>query len=105
METFWASVLRELEGIPEDGPVTRAEVETWSWWSHRLVNVLEEAGWFYRGESVKYQGWSTLLVVKGAKDGTPYVVFITERTTTDCMRVFRKQFEENRVNWVPDKFG
>lgn len=104
-QTFWESVLEVLNTCDEEGPLPRKDLEVWAWWFTRLVNVFEDQGWFYRGASIKYQGWSTLLVVKAARQGIPYVVFITERTTTDCMRVFRRLWSENRVEWREDKFG
>lgn len=104
-KTFWASVSEMLDLFPDEGPITREEVETWAWWFTRMVNEFEERGWTYRGASIRYDGWSTLLVVKGRHEGTPYVVFVTERNTTHCMRVFRKMLDEGRVEWRQDKFG
>jgi hypothetical protein len=108
METptkFWDLVKERLELLPEEGPLTRTEVETWARWHLTLVNCFEQRQWTYRGASIRYDGWATLLVVKGAHEGTPYVCFVTERTTTDCMRVFLRMMDEGRVEWKEDKFG
>lgn len=102
---YWESVLEELERLPESGPVTREDVIVWARWHMMLVNCFEEVGWVYRGESFKDQGWATLLVVKGAHEGTPLVAFVTERTPTDCMKVFLRQMDEGRVEWREDKFA
>lgn len=103
--TFWESVETTLETLPLEGPLTKKEVSVWARWHLLLVNLLEAVGYFYRGESFKAQGWSTLLVLKAAREGTPLVVFVTERTPTDCMRVCLKMIEEGRVPWREDRFG
>jgi len=104
-KTFLEELGESLEQWPAEGPVTRAEVSVWAWWFLVMVNVLEEQGLFYRGASIRYQGWSTLLVVKVARGNTPLIAFITERNTTDCMRVFKRLLDENRAEWREDKFG
>lgn len=104
-KTHWMFVQDVVKTIPEEGPLERWEVDTWAWWMHVMVNCFEQRGWTYRGASIRYDGWSTLLVVKGAHEGTRYVVFLTERSTTHCMRAFRRQLEEGRVEWREDRFG
>jgi len=104
-ETYPEVVEKVLQCVPVDGPLPREHVRIWWRWHDMLVNLLQASGVFYRGESIKNQGWATLLVVKGAVDGTPVVAFVTERTPTDCMRVFLRQVDERRVEWKEDKFA
>ena len=103
--TFWNLVQEVLENLPEEGPLSREEVEVWARWHLLLVNCFEQRDWIYRGESFKDQGWAMLLVVKGAHEGTPLVAFVTEKTPTDCMRVFLRMMDEGRVEWREDKFA
>lgn len=103
--TYWNLVEDVLESIPEEGPLQREQVRIWARWELHLVNQLEQRGFYYRGESVKDQGWSTLLVVKVAHEGTPLVVFVTERTPTDCRRAFLRMMDEGRLEFREDKFG
>ena len=70
-----------------------------------ILNFLEHHGLGYRGQSIKYQGWSTLLVLKVVKDDLPYVGFFTERTTTRCMGLAVRKIGEGTVNWQKDKFA
>jgi hypothetical protein len=104
-KTFWDGVEQELAKLPDDGPITQKEVRVWAKWHTQLVNLLESIGYYYRGESFKDQGWSTLLVLKVAREGTPLVAFVTERTPTDCMRVCLDLIEGGRVGWREDRFS
>jgi hypothetical protein len=108
METqtnFWDLVEQYLDMLPEEGPLARGEVEAWAWWHLHMVNVLEERGFTYRGASIRYDGWSTFMVVKAKHEDTPLVVFITERSTTHCMRAFKRMCDEGDAKWVKDKFA
>lgn len=103
--TFPEELSRELEALSLEGVLPREDVRIWAWWFYRMVNVLSELGLTYRGTSIKYQGWSTLLVVKVAREIQPLVVFITERDTTCCMRTFERLLDEGRVEWKTDRFA
>lgn len=70
-----------------------------------LVDFLATRKVTYRGHNIKNQGWCYLLIVKVAIEGIPLVVFISERDPTVCMRIFIRQFEEDRVEWREDKFA
>ncbi|MCK4627335.1 MAG: hypothetical protein KAV00_18630 [Phycisphaerae bacterium] len=102
---YWASVLDVTKEIPEEGPLARAEVEVWARWHLQLVNDLETAGGTYRGTSIRYNEWSTSIVVKAVIEGIPQVVFVTERDTTGCMRVFFRQLDEGLLKWQVDKYA
>lgn len=104
-ETYPEAVFRIAGTLPAEGPLTKGDVEIWAKWHLLLDQILKPYGLTYRGESFKDQGWSTLLVVKLARDVTPLVVFVTERGATGCMRVFLRQLEENRLELREDKFA
>jgi hypothetical protein len=70
-----------------------------------IVNLLEDAGFEWRGQSLRDQGWCVLLVMKVTRSGVPLVAFVSERNTTGCMRVFLRKLEEGAVNWQKDKFA
>ena len=103
--TYPEELRRYLETLPAEAVLAREDIATWAHWMCVLVNEFEEEGLVYRGMSVNYRGWSTLLVVKVARDMTPLVAFVTERDTTGCMRTFLRMFAERRVEWKEDKFG
>lgn len=105
ISTFWGLVEKELEKLPVEGPLPRDDVETWAWWNGRMVNVLEAADITYRGTSIRYNEWSTMMVVKVSMGDAPWVVFVTERDTTGCMRLFRRLLQEDRVKWKADQFA
>jgi len=95
----------QIAKLDEEGYPSRDDVKVWWRWCEHLVNILEGLGYFYRGESWKYQGWSTLLVLKVARDGVPLVVFYTERNTTACMRGLLKQLDEGSAQFRKDQFA
>lgn len=104
-KTFQESIADELSKLPEEGPLPRENVRIWFEFVEYLANLYERLGLVRRGESFKNQGWAELLVAKVARDGVPLVAFITAQTTTDCMRVFLRQLDENMVQWREDKFA
>lgn len=95
---------RIREGLGADSPLGE-DLQTEHMFSTYIVNLLEDRGLHWRGQSVKNQGWSVLLVVKVARDSLPLVGFFTERTTTHCMRLFLKKLAEGTINWQKDKFA
>lgn len=70
-----------------------------------IVNFLEDKGYIWRGHNIRNQGWSVLLIVKAAHGDIPLVAFVSERTTTRCMRVFLRKLADGEVNWQKDKFA
>lgn len=104
-KTYPELIAESIEAMPATGPLDRDDVKVWHDYVYYLANLLEPHGMVWRGESVKNLGWAVMLVVKVARDGVPLVAFVTERGTTDCMRVFLRQLSQGHVNWVPDKFA
>lgn len=75
------------------------------WYFHsRLLFTPVNPEWSLQGCSFSQRGQMVLLVVKGMHEGTPYVAYVTEATTTRCMVVFARQWLEGRVKWHKDKF-
>lgn len=105
VKTAEALVDEVLEQLPLEGPLTKDDVKVWWQWHVQIVNILEELGYYYRGESWKNQGWSTLLVLKVVLDGVPLVVFYTERDPTACMRGALRNLAAGTVAWRDDKFA
>lgn len=104
-KTYPELVCEILEQIPEEGPLARDDVRVWHEFHYYNVNLLEQRGLAWRGESFKNQGWSCLLVVKVARGRIPLVAFITGEDTTGCMRIFLRQLAEGTVEWRDDKFA
>ena len=70
----------------------------------RLLFTPVNPEWSIQGCSFSQRGHMVLLVVKATHEDTPYVAFVTEQTTTRCMRVFARQWLEGRVKWHNDKY-
>lgn len=94
-----------LEGWKDGRICTREDILVWYKYIAYLVNLLESDGIEYRGHSLKNGSPLCLLVTKVTLEGTPYVVFTSGRTTTDCMRIFLKRLEERTLELRPDRFG
>ena len=103
--TYWESVLEVAKDWPLDGPVPKEELLTIWKWDYLKVNLLEQQGLAWRGESYKNQGWAVLMVLKVAKGSTPYVVFITEQNTRACMGRAIKMCEEGTLDLREDKYA
>lgn len=70
-----------------------------------IVNILTLESHAWRGYSIKNQGWARLLVWKTYYQDTPYVVFVTDKSVTACMRSLLRKVARNEVSWVKDKFA
>jgi hypothetical protein len=93
----------DLEQLMQD-PDDRANVLAWYYFSLKVLCPNVKPGWSFDGCSFSQRGTMVLLVVKATHEGTPYVAFTTERTTTGCVRSFCRRWIEDRVEWHPDKF-
>lgn len=97
--------LDKIEQMFSETPELATAIQTEHLFCSYILNILEGLGLAWRGQSIKNNGWSVLLVLKVARDGIPLVGFITERTTTDCMRVALTRLREDRMTWTKDKFA
>lgn len=71
----------------------------------RLLFSQVNPGREIHGCSFSQRGRMVLLVVKSTLEDMPQVAFVTEDTTTRCIRVFCRMWLEGRVKWYPDQFG
>lgn len=71
--------------------------------SHLLFSQVNPE-WSIQGCSFSQRGNMAMLVVKGMHEDTPYVAYVTDKTTTLCVRIFARQWLEGRVKWHKDKF-
>lgn len=85
-------------------PGELADATAWYYFSVIMVKDPVKPGWSYNGCSFSQRGPRVLLVVKATHEDTPYVAFVTEQTTTRCVRVFCRLHLEERLEWRPDKF-
>jgi hypothetical protein len=58
----------------------------------------------WTGCSFSQKDGSVLMVSRREEQGIPQVAFITGRTTTDCIRIFRRRWAEGTLEWFRDKF-
>jgi len=93
----------ELERMLED-PQARANMMAWLYFGRIVIHTSVKPGWSLDGCSLSQRGPRTLLVVKATHEGTPYVAFTTEATTTGCVRSFCRRWLEERVEWRKDKY-
>lgn len=70
-----------------------------------LVNLLDDEGVDFRGESFKYGIPMCLLVVKGTIGDKHVVSFINGLNRIGCYNTFLHQLEMGEVMWRVDKYG
>ena len=87
-----------------DDPESRRALLAMVYFHTRLLFCKVNSEWTLQGCSFSQRGTLVLLVVKSTHEGTPYVAYVTEQTTTRCMIVFARQWLEGRVKWHKDKF-
>ena len=81
-----------------------ADATAWYYFSIIMIHSAVKPGWSFDGCSFSQKGNFVLLVVKATHEGTPYVAFTTEKSTTGCVRSFCRRWLEDRVEWHSDKF-
>lgn len=90
------------------------------WKDHRLVSSLwvDTHIWFHlhiyadlANFDLQLDSWSfasldrgTRLVLKVTHEDTPYVVFLSSGTPTECMRKARKALRDGGLKLVPDRY-
>lgn len=95
---------KSLEGWTDHRFVTAEQIEDLAMFHLYLVNLAEADGWAYHGHSVTEGTPMCRLVVRGAVDGTPSVVFTSGRTTMGCVRTFLRKMKEGWLEWSVDKY-
>ena len=71
----------------------------------KVIQILEAAGHAWRGHSFKNQGWAVLMVWKSYYKEHPIVVFVTDKSTTACMRNLLRKIVREEVAWSEDKYA
>jgi hypothetical protein len=84
--------------------VSRAEIRALAMFSKYLVNLAEDDGWEYCGQSFKRGVPMCTLVVKAYMDEVPVVVFTSARTHTGCVVTFLRKLEQGLLEWREDKY-
>lgn len=95
---------RALEDWVDERFITRKELRTVAMFTMYLVNLATHDGWVYHGHSWKESEYLGCLVIKALKDDIPQVVFTSAKTYTDGIAIFLRKMEEDRLQWVPDKY-
>jgi len=102
----WRENLGSLTGQVKDHRIyEKQDVDSVLLFCFHLEDLMSNCGAELRGWNVASLGWCYRLIVKATIDDTPLVAFISERTTSHCMRVFLRQMEEKRVKWSLDRFA
>lgn len=87
-----------------DDQRTLADMTAWFYFQEKVIHSNVKPGWSFDGCSFSQRGLNVMLVMKATHEDTPYVAFITEQTTTGCVRTFCRLWLEERVEWYPDKY-
>jgi hypothetical protein len=85
-------------------PEARRDLLAMYYFVTRLLFTAVNSEWTLQGCSFSQRGHLVLLVVKATHEETPYVAYVTEQSTTRCIRIFSRLWLEGRVKWHPDKF-
>ena len=108
--TIWENgVLREfaiaLSDWTDNRFVTKEDISTHAIFLMYLVNLSDAYGWEYLGHSWRERANLGCLVVKAKMGGAQYVAFTSAQTPTHGMRIFLRKMEEERVEWVEDRYA
>ena len=95
----------QLSILPEDAILGRDDVLILYKFTMYLVNLCEDQGVTFRGESFKYGVPMCLLVVKVTIDDRGYVCFINALSRLNCYKIFLSRLEDGTVEWREDKFA
>ena len=95
---------KALDDWVDERFITRKEIKSAAMFLMYIVNLATHDGWVYCGHSWKESEYLGCLVVKAVKDDTPQVVFTSAKTYTDGIAIFLRKMEEDRLQWVPDKY-
>lgn len=69
-----------------------------------VPKVLSQIGMRYQQHSCRQKNGQTLLTIKVREGDTPLIVFVTSDTTIGCMTRFLDLLEDDRLNWVKDRY-
>lgn len=94
-----------LEGWTDHRMVDLDWLRTVYMYNEYLVNLLDDVGVEFRGESFKYGIPMCLLVVKGTVGANHVVSFINGLSRVGCYNTFLHQLENGEVQWRVDKYG
>lgn len=105
VETVWESFCREIKELFVENPKRGETITDWMWLAHQAWTDFDQAKSELRGWNIKIRQRETLIVVKAKIEGANVVCFISGRTIDDAVRIFRRQYLAEMVNWVPDQFA
>lgn len=88
-----------------DGRVIRAvDLENLLLFLLYVPKVLSQLGTTFQGFVSRQKQGQTLMTVKAKEGSTPLVVFVTSDTTIGCMVRFLDLLENDKLNWVKDRY-
>lgn len=109
MREMHPKVLERLRTITskynDSREASEQELRLYHWFHTYLFDEMLEIGGEERGYVFRQSHDGILLVYKATFAGVPQVVFITGRTPVDCMRIICRQFYQETLKWVPDKYA
>lgn len=108
MSSSYESILQDIEDIYGDGTDKRyftvRELQALYMYEKYLVNLLDEVGVSYRGQSVKYDIPVCLLVLKGTREGENIVAFVNGLSIIECKQICVRKLLDGALEWRVDKF-
>jgi len=101
---YWQIVENCTEDWRDNRLMSRDELQAVLWYVRYAFDETVKFGDRWTGCSFSQSEETTLMVSRREHAGIHQVVFVTGRTTTDCIRIFRKLWAEDALQWVRDKF-
>lgn len=95
---------KSLKDWVDERFISRNDLEALAMYHMYIVNLGDDQGWLYDGESYKPGRVMGRLVVKSWVQEEPFVCFISGRTYVNCVRIFLRRLAEGTAEWVPDKY-
>lgn len=84
--------------------ITATDLEALLLFLFYVPKTLSQIGYRFGGFVARQKNGQTLLTVKVREGDIPLVAFLTSNNTTGCMCRFLDLMEQDRINWVRDRY-
>jgi len=102
------NILKRILAIKDDYAdtmeATSQELRLYHWFHAYLCDEMGQIGREEISYTFRQSHQGTLLIYKTRHEGTQWVVFVTAGTPVGCMRILCRQFYNETLKWVPDKY-
>lgn len=102
------NVLQRILAIKNDYAdtleATSQELRLYHWFHTYLCQEILNIGGVETGYVFRQSDRGTLLVYKATFEDVRRVVFVSASTPVECMRIFCRQYYDDQLKWVKDKY-